>query len=498
MASVQGMYGVPGRICILPPKGGSQWHKALEGQVQGWVQIVGSSHSSDETCESRWSEGEDISFVSFDETLGTLEALLKVVNEEKEIWELSGTHKRLQTLIHHVNKDSLKEEHQRQRGNKASGIDGMTKAEYSRNLDDNIDDLLKGMKSFSYRPKPARRTYIPKLGGKMRPLGIPSYEDKLVQGVMAKILNGVYEPRFMDCSYGFRPNRNCHDVIREINSTIGRQPVGWVVEADIKGYFDNIDHSWLMKFLEHDIQDKNFLRYIVRFLKAGIMEDGQYLDSESGSPQGGLISPILANVYLHYVLDIWFEKVVKPRMRGKAYLFRYADDFLALFEFEDDARKYYEVLPKRLGKFNLEVAQEKTRLIPFGRNSGSKDTFDFLGFTHINGKTRNGCYRVVHRTSQKKLSVKRQAMKQWLRLNMHKPVSDIIKGLNLRLMGHYRYYGISGNTKSMEKYHYYCVTTLFKVLRRRGQKKRMNWETFNRILNTMGVAKPRICVDIWH
>lgn len=219
---------------------------------------------------------------------GTLEARCEVANEEKEIWELSGTHKRLQTLIHHVNKESLEEEHQRQSGDKAPGVDGVTKADYSRNLDANIDDLLKRMKSFSYRPKPVRRTHIPKQGGKMRPLGIPSYEDKLVQGVMAKVLNDVYEPRFMDCSYGFRPDRSCHDVIRQINSTIGRRPIGWVVEADIKGYFDNIDHSWLMKFLEHDIQDKNFLRYIVRFLKAGVMEEGQHLDSERGSPQGGI------------------------------------------------------------------------------------------------------------------------------------------------------------------------------------------------------------------
>jgi retron-type reverse transcriptase len=269
------------------------------------VQVVGSSHSSDETCESRWSEGEDISFVSFEETLGTLEALLQVENEEKEIWELSSTHKRLQTLIHHVNRDSLKEEHLRQEGDKAPGVDGVTKADYSRNLDANIDDLLLRMKSFSYRPKPARRTYIPKPGGKTRPLGIPSYEDKLVQGVMAKVLNGVYEPRFMDCSYGFRPNRSCHDVIRDINSTIYRQPIGWVVEADIKGYFDNIDHSWLMKFLEHDIQDKNFLRYIVRFLKAGIMDDGQYLDSESGSPQGGLCRELHKPPYA--------EQVIMPR-----------------------------------------------------------------------------------------------------------------------------------------------------------------------------------------
>ncbi|NCB98909.1 MAG: hypothetical protein EOM36_11195 [Bacteroidia bacterium] len=216
------------------------------------------------------------------------------------------------------------------------------------------------------------------------------------------------------------------------------------------------------------------------------------------STLGGLISPILANVYLHYVLDIWFEKVVKPRMKGKAYLFRYADDFLALFEFEDDARKYYDVLPMRLGKFNLEVAQEKTRLIPFGRNSGSKETFDFLGFTHINGKSRKGCYRVMHRTSKKKLIAKRKAMKQWLRLNMHSPVSDIIRGLNLRLLGHYRYYGISGNSKSLDNYHYYCVTTLFRVLRRRGQKRKINWTTYNRIINAYGIAKPRICVDIWH
>lgn len=216
------------------------------------------------------------------------------------------------------------------------------------------------------------------------------------------------------------------------------------------------------------------------------------------STLGGLISPVLANVYLHYVLDIWFEKVVKPRLRGEAYLFRYADDFLALFEYEDDARKYYEVLPKRLSKFNLEVAPEKTRMIPFGRSSGSRETFDFLGFTHINGKSRKGGYRVVHRTSKKRLVAKRQAMKQWLRLNMHNPVRDIIRGLNMRLVGHYRYYGISGNSKSLGKFHYYCVNTLYKVLRRRGQKRKLNWEGFNRILDAHKIARPRVCVDIWH
>lgn len=207
---------------------------------------------------------------------------------------------------------------------------------------------------------------------------------------MARVLNDLYEPRFRDCSYGFRPGKSCHDVIRDINQTFMSQPIGWVVEADIKGYFDHIDHQWLLKFLQVGIADKNFLRYIVRFLKAGIFEGGQLVRSEEGSPQGGLISPILANVYLHYVLDLWFMKKVVPAMRGKAFRYRYADDFLVLFQFEEDARRFYEVLPKRLGKFSLTVAEEKTRIIPFGRNSESKETFDFLGFTHINGKTRNG------------------------------------------------------------------------------------------------------------
>jgi hypothetical protein len=244
-----------------------------------------------------------------------------------------------------------------------------------------------------------------------------------------------------------------------------------VVEADIKGYFDAIDHTWLMKFLEHDIQDKNFLRYVVRFLKAGIFEDGSWRKSEQGSPQGGLVSPVLANVYLHYVLDLWFEKVVKPRMRGEAYLFRYADDFLGLFQHEDDARKFYKTLPKRLAKFNLEVAEDKTR---------------------------NGNYAIVHRTSKKKLKMKQQTVKQWLRWNMHRPVREIFRGLNRRLVGHYRYYGISGNSKGIGKFYYYCVRTLFKTLRRRGQKHRINWDIFKRMIHDIGLAPPRICVNIWY
>ncbi len=315
---------------------------------------------------------------------------------------------------------------------------------------------------------------------------------------MARVLNDVYESRFLDCSYGFRPGKSCHEVIHDINQTIMSQPIGWVVEADIEGYFDHIDHEWLMKFLQVDIADKNFLRYIVRFLKAGIFEDGQLMNSEEGSPQGGLISPILANVYLHYVLDLWFAKKVHPLMRGQAFLYRYADDFLVLFQYEEDAKRFYKVLPKRLEKFNLKVAEEKTRIIPFGRKSGSKETFDFLGFTHINGKTRKGYYRVVHRTSQKKLKAKRQEIKLWMMTNMHRPVRELIIGLNRRLIGHFRYYGISGNSKSLAGFYYYCRRRLFRVLRRRSQKKPMTWERFKRLLSVYPMATPRIYVNIWY
>ena len=229
------------------------------------------------------------------------------------------------SLIHLVNKETIKEQHRKQPKEKASGIDRITKEEYDKDLDKNIENLIKRMKKFSYKPLPVRRTYIPKLNGKLRPLGIPSYEDKLVQGVMANILNEIYEGKFLDCSYGFRPNRNCHQAIRAINQHIMINKVNYILDADIKGFFDNVNHEWLMKFQEHDIGDKNFLRYINRFLISGYMENMKYYETDKGTPQGGLISPILANVYLHYVLDLWFEKYVKPRLKGEAYLVRYAD-----------------------------------------------------------------------------------------------------------------------------------------------------------------------------
>ena len=331
-----------------------------------------------------------------------------MASEIQDIRKLSTYYEQLGALIHHVNYDTLKQEHKRQLRDKAVGVDGVTKEEYDSNLDENLKNLVSRMKTFSYEPQPVRRTYIPKANGKMRPLGIPSYEDKLVQGVMARILNEVYEPRFLDCSYGFRENRNVHQAIREVNQTIMYKSVNYILDCDIKGFFDNVDHTWLMEFLEHDIGDKNSLRYIVRFLKSDIMENGQLEESKKGTPQGGLISPILANVYLHYVLDSWFEKRVKPSLKGKAYLVRFADDFIIMFQNENEAEEVYARLVKRLVHFGLEVEQDKTHILPFGRYKGTDETFDFLGFTHFNTKTRTGKYTVGHKVSKKKKKLYRQ------------------------------------------------------------------------------------------
>ena len=402
----------------------------------------------------------------------------------------------VQGIMHYVNEQSLMEEHRKQNKKQATGIDGVDNAEYDRNAKENIRNLIERMKKFQYKPLPVRRTYIPKANGKLRPLGIPAYEDRLVQGVMANLLNEVYEPRFLDCSYGFRPGRSAHDVVRYINQTIMIHKVNYVLEADIKGFFDNVDHEWLMKFLEHDIQDKNFLRYVKRFLIAGIMEDGKYLDSDRGTPQGGLISPVLANVYLHYVLDLWFEKAIKPKLNGEAYYARYADDFLILFQYENEAEAVLEMLRERLGKFSLEVAEDKTRILPIGRFKGTKEEFDFLGFTFFNTKTREGKYRLGIRTSKKKLKVKRQAAKAWLRSRMIRPIPETMEKVAAIIRGHCGYYGVSGNLRSLYKFHDYMMQTTRKMLNRRSQRGRVTYEKFQRIWDYY-VTPPKITKDIW-
>ena len=417
-------------------------------------------------------------------------------NERKDIkYQITKGYKPI-SLIHLVNKETLKEQHKKQQKNKASGIDKVTKEEYEKNLDVNIENLIERMKKFSYKPKPVRRTYIPKANGKLRPLGIPAYEDKLVQGVMANILNEIYECKFLECSYGFRPNRNCHQALREINQRIMVNKVNYILDCDIKGFFDNVNHKWLMKFLENDIKDKNFLRYINRFLISGYMEDMKYHETDKGTPQGGLISPILANVYLHYVLDLFFEKYVKPRLKGEAYLVRYADDFLIMFQYEKEAKQVYELLVKRLAKFGLEMEQEKTRILPFGRFKGIKETFDFLGFTHYNGTTRTGKYTVGHKMSKKKRKLKHQAITKWLNENKHMNLAELITKLNKKITGMYAYYGINGMLSELYKIYYHVKYVLFKALNRRSQRK-MKIDKYNIILERIPIAVPKIYKDIW-
>ena len=419
-----------------------------------------------------------------------------MAHELKGIRYQSKTYAKLETLMNRVNEANLKEEHRKQVQKKAVGIDGVTKAEYGEKLDENIADLFTRMKKFSYKPQPVRRAYIPKANGKLRPLGIPAYEDRLVQSVMAGVLNDIYEERFLDCSYGFRPGRNAHMVVREINQLNMTRKVNYILEADIKGFFDNVNHDWLMKFLENDIADKNFLRYVKRFLIAGVMEGTERKESDKGTPQGGQVSPVLANVYLHYVLDLWYEKVLRKKCKGEVYYLRYADDFVLMFQYENEAWQVMEALKERLAKFGLEVAEDKTRILPIGRFKGTKEDFDFLGFTFFNTKTRDGKYRMGVRTSKKKLKSKKEAVKIWLRENMHNPISETMKLIQLSLQGHFNYYGVSGNFHLIQNYWKYVKHSCYRMLNRRHQKRSMKRKVFNRIWYHY-VKEPHLTKDIW-
>lgn len=427
-----------------------------------------------------------------------------MANAFEEIALQAEKHNKVQTIMHYVNKESLIMEHIKQTSGKAMGIDGVNKETYGEQLEENIDNLLARMKNFSYKPQAVRRTYIPKAGSdKLRPLGIPSYEDKLVQGVMRKILDQIYENKFYDFSYGFREGKSCHDAIREVNQIIMTKRINFIVDADIKGFFDNVDHEWLIKFLEHDIQDKNFLRYTKRFLKAGIIEDMKFYESDKGTPQGGLISPVCANVYLHYVLDMWFDIVVKKHCKGDAYIVRYADDFVCFFQYKKEAESFYKSLAGRLKKFGLELARDKSKIIPFGRfaaensKDGKTDTFDFLGFTHINGKTRTGKYRLQHRTSRKKLKAKKLKVKEWLKSNIHGKPSDTIKFLNRKIKGHYAYYGISGNYRGLLNFYRFVKVALYKVITRRSQRAYLSWARYQYLLKKHPISEPKIYANIW-
>lgn len=407
------------------------------------------------------------------------------------------------SLAHLLHEDNLKQCHRELPSGKATGIKGVTKEVYGNDLDENIQGLVERLKKKAYRPVPVKRTYINKPGTKKkRPLGIPDHEDKIVQRAIAKILNAIYENDFLDSSFGFRPNRGCHDALKILNVYIEKRKTNYVVDADIKGFFDNVDHEWMMKFLKHRINDPNLLRIIERFLKGGYLEEGKYVDIDKGTPQGGVISPILANVYLHYVLDLWFEKVIRKQCKGQAYMVRYADDFVCCFQYESDAEAFYTALNKRLQKFNLEVAEDKTKIITFGRfaerdGQGKPPTFDFLGFTHYCGKSQNGKFRVKRKSSKKKVNAKLKQQKEWLKAHRTMDIKHIMARLKRSLDGYYNYYGITDNTLAVENFLHRVKQLLFKWMNRRSQRKSFSWDKFNLFLRKYPLPKPKIKVNIY-
>jgi RNA-directed DNA polymerase len=400
-----------------------------------------------------------------------------------------------------LNEENLGECFKMLKKGKAAGVDGVRVEEYELNLESNLKSLVERMKAQAYKPLPARRTYIAKANGKMRPLGIPAVEDKIVQRGITRILEAIFEVEFLDYSYGFRPHKSCHHALKRLDEIIMTKPINHIIDADIKGFFDHVDHEWMMKFLGHKISDSNFLRLIKRFLKNGYMEEGMLSATEEGTPQGGVVSPILANIYLHYALDLWMERVVKSKCKGVVEMVRYADDFVICVQYKDDATKILQALKERLKKFKLELAEEKTRLIEFGRfakqNAQAKDarpsTFNFLGFTHFIDRTRKGGFKLGRKTDGKKLRMKLTEMNQWLKAARNAyPINEIWKTLRAKLRGHFQYYGVSGNFRSIRDFDSLTKKLVIKWLNRRSQKKSFTWASFLAYIERHPLPKPAI------
>ena len=382
---------------------------------------------------------------------------------------------------------------QRIRKNAAYGVDKVSAEEYGKHLSGNIRQLVDRLKRKSYRARLIRRHYIPKGNGKMRPLGIPVVEDKLLQLAVVEILQAIYEQDFLRCSYGYRPKVGALDAVDKLTIKLQFGRYGRVVEADIKGFFDNIDHERLLAMLEERIDDKALLGLIRKWLKAGVLDtNGEVIRPKAGTPQGGIVSPILANIYLHTCLDEWFQHVVKKHCRGEACLIRYADDFVCAFEREADAERFYQVLGKRLEKFGLELSAEKTRVIAFDRRHPKPGSFEFLGFEFRWGKDRQGKAHVERRTSRKKLRGSLDRFTEWCREKRHCRVKDWFKELKPKLQGYYNYYGVSGNFESLQQYFGEAMQILRKWLNRRSQRSSYSWDGFRALIEHFQVPRPRI------
>jgi group II intron reverse transcriptase/maturase len=397
-------------------------------------------------------------------------------------------------LYRWLNRDVLRLCFYRLRKDAASGVDGVSFQEYEVNLEANLQDLEGRLRRKAYRARLVRRKYIPKGPGKLRPLGIPALEDKLLQVAVTQILLAIHEVDFLPCSYGYRPGLGAHDAIRELTAELQFGGHNFVVEADIKGFFDHLQWEWLERMLEQRIADGALMGLIRKWLRAGILEeDGRVVHPQTGTPQGGVISPVLANIYLHYVLDLWFERVVRPQQQGRCRLIRYADDFVACFEYRHEAAAFEQAMTTRLAKFGLEVAADKTKTLRFGQNGGPHNgRFDFLGFEFYWEPDRQGKPRVKRRTATKKWRAGMQRMKAWIKEHRHQPLSVTLKTLKAKLKGTWNYYGLIGNYRRMQLFYEETLRTLHKWLNRRSQRPSLSWRAFNRQLARFQVPPPRI------
>jgi len=405
------------------------------------------------------------------------------------------------SLAHHIDLEWLREAYRRTRKDGATGIDGQDADEYAIHLENNLRSLLERAKSGAYRAPPVRRVHIPKgTGGETRPIGIPTFEDKVLQRAVAMLLSAIYEQDFNDCSYGFRPKRSAHQALNELRNAAMTMKVGWVLEADIRKFFDTLDHTHLMTILRRRVRDGVLLRLIGKWLKAGILEDGELSLPDAGSPQGGVISPLLANIYLHEVLDEWFESVVKQRLQGRVLLVRYCDDFVLLFSRQNDARRVLEVLPKRFGKYGLTLHPDKTRLLNFRRpvlrprvgGRAKPGTFSFLGFSHLWTKSRQGNWVIKQRTACDRFTRALIRVTQWCRENRHQPVRWQWQVLTQKLRGHFGYFGITGNYEAILRFYREVRRVWRKWLNRRSQRARMRWDRMEALLERYPLPEARI------
>lgn len=409
---------------------------------------------------------------------------------------------RFTALLHHVyDQNRLRAAFLATKRDAAPGIDGQTWQQYGQDLERNLEDLAKRLKRGAYRASPVRRAYIPKADGRRRPLGVPTLEDKIVQRAVAEVLNAIYDEDFVGFSYGFRPQRSPHDALDALTVGISTRRVRWVLDADIRDFFGTLSHEWLIKFVEHRVGDRRIVRLIQKWLSAGVLEDGIRTRSEVGTVQGGSISPLLANIYLHYVFDLWVQRWRKTRAAGEVIVVRFADDFVVGFERQAEARQFLDELKERFRAFGLELHPEKTRLIEFGRNAdrdrqnrgeGKPETFNFLGFTHICGKTRKGYFTVLRRTMRERMQAKLKAIKDELRRRMHDSIPELGRYLAAVVTGHTRYFGVPLNSRSINAFRFE-VGRLWKMcLERRSQRTRIPWERMSRLIGRW-LPSARVC-----